>query len=132
MKIDLTEWRQLSGLEESRLPWAYDETPASLGATRTVAAMYRAAPLSTPEFRPGDYITPLLRFAQDHAVTSALYQGEDFAVYRALVKTEDMKGARNPGEFIYTGARTPRVKIKNIADAEGQLLDAHRRPARYA
>lgn len=63
--------------------------------------IYRALPFSAPdEFRVGDYVTKSERFALEHAETSAIYNGEDYKVIRALVPASAIKGAHNPGEYL--------------------------------
>ena len=40
--------------------------------------IYRALPATTTEIRTNDYVTMSRKFASDHAVTSAMYNEEDF------------------------------------------------------
>ena len=65
--------------------------------------IYRALPATTTEIRTNDYVTMSRKFASDHAVTSAMYNEEDFYVVYVFVNEEDIKEADNPGEYRYIG-----------------------------
>ena len=86
--------------------------------------IYRALPFNTePIFRIGDYVTPSERFALDHAETSAIYEGEDFAVIKAYVQDTDIKPADNPGEYRMTKDVPGKVIWKLVLDQNTQTVD---------
>jgi|TARA_Y100000310_G_scaffold334393_1_gene414075 hypothetical protein len=82
--------------------------------------IYRAQPAFTSIIRTDDYVTMSRKFAGEHAVTSAMYHGEDFHVVYAFVNEADIKEARNPGEYHYTGVPLE-AKPSQVATAEGDL-----------
>ena len=66
--------------------------------------VYRAMPsgCEAPRvIRRGDYVTLSRQFASDHAVTSAIYHGENFDVVRVWADRSCIKEASNPGEFLW-------------------------------
>jgi hypothetical protein len=86
--------------------------------------IYRALPFNTqPIFRVGDYVTPRERFALDHAETSSLYNGEDYAVIKAYVQDTDIKPADNPGEYRMTKDVPGKVIWKLVLNKEYQTVD---------
>lgn len=65
--------------------------------------IYRALPNKVdPIFRKDDYVTKSEKFAREHAETSAIYNGEDYAVITTLVNKDDIIEADNPGEYKMT------------------------------
>jgi len=82
--------------------------------------IFRALPASTKVIRTNDYITMSRKFAGDHAVTSAIYNGEPFYVVYAFVDEDNIKEADNPGEYLYTGEQFE-AKPSQIATPEGDL-----------
>ena len=80
--------------------------------------IYRALPASTTVIRTKDYITLSLRFANEHAVTSAIYNGEPFYVVTAIVNKSDLEEATNPGEYFYMG-KPIEAKPIQIANEDG-------------
>lgn len=85
--------------------------------------IYRALPATTTEIRNNDYVTLSRKFAQEHAVTSAIYNGEPFYVVRAFVDDSKIKEADNPGEYRYTG-ESFEAKPTLIADEDGNVARA--------
>lgn len=73
--------------------------------------IFRALPLTILALDPDSYVTRSKKFAIEHAISSANYEDEPFHVIKAMVKTEDVYNANNPGEYIYSG---PSVKAKSI------------------
>jgi hypothetical protein len=90
--------------------------------------IYRAQPATTTEIRTGDFITMSRKFAGEHAVTSAIYNGEDFYVVYAFVDEGDIEEASNPGEFKYTGEPFD-AKASQIASYDEERADAPLRSA---
>ena len=78
-------------------------------------------PLFAKEIRRGDYVTLSLKFAKNHAVTSAIYNGEPFQVAAKTVSESDIVPATNPGEYIFqsnpVNVRTPIY----VADEDGNI-----------
>lgn len=64
---------------------------------------YRAMPIEADSLREGDYLTPSLKFARDHAITTAMYHGEDYGVFIVILGRDEVKEASNPGEYLYVG-----------------------------
>ena len=86
--------------------------------------IYRALPFNTqPIFRVGDYVTPSEKFARDHAETSSIYNGENYAVIKAYVQDIDIKPADNPGEYRMTKDVPGKVIWKLVLDPETQTVD---------
>ena len=84
---------------------------------------YRAMPIDTDEIRTGDYITPKLRFAKNHAITTSIYHGKDYGVFAVLLTEGEYKEASNPGEYIYTG-RGKRARLLGIAEYNDEYADS--------
>ena len=82
--------------------------------------IFRAQPASTNTIRTDDYVTLSRKFAGDHAVTSAIYNGEDFYVVYAFVDEDKIVEADNPGEYKYVGDPLE-AKPSQIADDDGNL-----------
>lgn len=64
---------------------------------------YRAMPLNTKYIRSNDYITKSKKFAIEHAITTSIYHGEDYGIYRVFLDKGEYKEANNPGEYLYIG-----------------------------
>ena len=67
--------------------------------------VYRAMPQNCDNpmtIRRGDYVTLSRRFATEHAVTSAIYNGENFVVVRVWAERSAITEASNPGEFFWS------------------------------
>jgi len=86
-----------------------DETPRILGKGLSnqmnvpFVTIYRAAPNDVFEFRDKDYVTLSKKFAIEHAENNHVYHEEPFHVIQALVPTENVYDAYNPGEYFYSG-----------------------------
>lgn len=65
--------------------------------------IYRAVLSSIDTFKPMDYVTRSLKFAQEHADHIQAVEGEDAHVIQVLVKASDVYNAYNPGEYFYNG-----------------------------
>jgi hypothetical protein len=76
---------------------------------------YRAMPISADIIRPGDYITPSRSFAIEHAITSAIYHGEDYGICIIFLEKDDYAEALNPGEYVYAGAAPKQARLIGIA-----------------
>ena len=90
--------------------------------------VYRAMPLSANSVRTGDYVTMSRKFAQDHAMTSSVYNEEPFQVIMMRVPSETVVDANNPGEYLYTGPEVSRLIKLDIATEEGDIVS----PRRYS
>jgi len=64
---------------------------------------YRAMPIESEGIRAGDYLTPSLEFAINHALTTSMYHSEDYGVFLVSLDKGEVKEAYNPGEWLYTG-----------------------------
>jgi hypothetical protein len=67
------------------------------------------------KLRPNDYITGKKQFAIEHAITSSIYHGEDYGVYRFFLNDDEFREADNPGEYRYAGLEKE-VPLYGIAD----------------
>lgn len=65
--------------------------------------IYRAVANGVNEFKEKDYVTPIKRFAVEHAENNHIYYEEPYQVIQALVSTENLYDASNPGEYFYSG-----------------------------
>ena len=93
----------------SRINSRYPADPLGIDRAATCKEMagskvmvYRAMPsgCEAPRvIRPGDYVTLSRRFAREHAVTSAIYHGENFDVVRVWADYSCITEADNPGEY---------------------------------
>tara|TARA_Y100001938_G_scaffold33630_2_gene46121 strand:+ start:2178 stop:4829 length:2652 start_codon:yes stop_codon:yes gene_type:complete len=88
--------------------------------------IYRAQPASTNVIRQKDYVTKSRQFAQDHAVTSALYHEEEFQIVFARVPEEQIVEADNPGEYRYMGEPIKAIPLK-IVTTKGAIVSPHSR-----
>jgi hypothetical protein len=84
---------------------------------------YRAMPIEADEVRSGDYITPSLRFAKEHAMTTSVYNGEDYGVFIMLLGKDEAEEASNPGEYIYRG-KGKKVRLVGIAKYNDEYADS--------
>ena len=83
--------------------------------------VYRAMPEQCDNpmtIRRGDYVTLSRRFASDHAVTSAIYNGENFVVVRVWAKRSAITEASNPGEFFWA-SEDVKGRASVLADSDG-------------
>jgi len=72
---------------------------------------YRAMPITADYIRKDDYITPGKKFAIEHAITSAVYHGEDYGVFFASLDDDQYRPANNPGEYIFIGEQKKAVLV---------------------
>src|SRR3972149_1458985 len=79
--------------------------------------VYRAAPMSSNEFFDRDFVTLSKRFAIEHAESNHVYHEEPQHVIQALISTNNIYDAPNPGEYFYSG---PNKKAKEIYISKGQ------------
>ena len=84
---------------------------------------YRAMPIEADGIRTGDYLTPTLRFAREHALTTSVYHGEDYGVFVVLMGKDEYREASNPGEYIYTGEGKP-ARLVGIAKYNDEYADS--------
>jgi hypothetical protein len=75
---------------------------------------YRAMPIESEGIRTGDYLTPSLEFAINHALTTSVYHSEDYGVFLVSLDKGEVKEAYNPGEWLYTG-RGKKARLIGIA-----------------
>lgn len=88
--------------------------------------VYRAMPQDCAQpltIRRGDYVTLSRKFAADHAVTSAIYTGENFVVVRVWADRSAIVDALNPGEYRWS-AESTRGRASIVADADGNTRRA--------
>jgi hypothetical protein len=76
---------------------------------------YRAMPVKSDYIRPGDYMTLSRRFAVEHAITTAIYNGEDYGIYVVSLEDDDWAEALNPGEYTYAGEAPVKARMIGIA-----------------
>ena len=84
---------------------------------------YRAMPISADEIRNGDYLTPSLKFAREHAITSSVYHEEDYGVFVVLMGKDEAEEASNPGEYIYKGLGK-KARLVGIAKYDDAYADS--------
>lgn len=84
---------------------------------------YRAMPIEADGIRTGDYLTPSIRFAREHAITTSVYHGEDYGVFKVLLGKDEFKEASNRGEWLYTG-KGKRANLVGIAKYNDELADS--------
>ncbi len=84
--------------------------------------IYRAAPMSANEFFDRDYVTLSKKFAVEHAENNHVYHDEPFHVIQALVSTDRVFDAYNPGEYFYSG---PNKKAKEIYVSKGEEFEGY-------
>lgn len=88
--------------------------PLSDEITDKYVFIYRAQPTQYINFSEKSYVTRSLKFAKEHAISSANYEDEPFHVVKAMVLTSDVYNAANPGEYIYMGKQ---VKGRSVFNA---------------
>ena len=98
---------------------ASDIAPEPLSESEKVT-VFRAQPATTKIVRNGDYVTKSRKFAEEHAVTSAIYNGEDFHVVKADINSDELADADNPGEYKFTGDDKKSFPVL-VSDADGNL-----------
>jgi hypothetical protein len=76
---------------------------------------YRAMPISADVIRPGDFLTMSRRFAVEHAITSAVYHGEDYGIFIVSLEDDDWAEALNANEYTYAGAEPKKARMIGIA-----------------
>ena len=62
--------------------------------------IFRAQPIGTTTIRVGDYVTPLVKFAVEHAENNHIYEDEPHVVVTAIVNKSDIREATNRGEYL--------------------------------
>ncbi len=65
--------------------------------------VYRAVGPGVTTFNDRDYVTLSKKFAIDHAESNHIYNEEQQQVIKALISTENLYDATNPGEYFYSG-----------------------------
>lgn len=80
-------------------------------------------PISADEIRNGDYLTPSLKFAREHAITSSVYHEEDYGVFVVLMGKDEAEEASNPGEYIYRG-KGKKARLVGIAKYNDEYADS--------
>lgn len=85
---------------------------------------YRAMPVSADQIRPGDYLTPSRKFAVDHAITTAVYEMNDYGVYIIHLGDDDVEPARNPGEYKYKGSEPINARMIGMAKYDEPTANA--------
>ena len=70
--------------------------------------------------RTGDYVTLSRRFATEHAVTCAVYHGENFDVVRVWVERSSITEALNPGEYRWA-AEPSKGRVGQVAKPAGDV-----------
>lgn len=65
--------------------------------------VYRAVGPGITNFYDRDYVTLSKKFAIEHAENNHIYNEEQQQVIRALISTENLYDAANPGEYLYSG-----------------------------
>ena len=90
--------------------------------------IYRAAPNDVFEFRNMDYVTLSKKFAIEHSESNHVYHEEPFHVIQALVSTNNVFDAYNPGEYFYSGQpkKAKEIYVSKGDDYEG--LDENEYP----
>lgn len=74
----------------------------NLGKTSFVV-MYRACAMSSTKFLDKDYVTLNKKFAIEHAENNHVYYEEPYHVIQAVISTDKLFDAYNPGEYFYSG-----------------------------
>ena len=76
---------------------------------------YRAAPIDKDMIRKNDFLTLYRKYAIDHAITTSMYKGVDYAVYFVYLKENDVYEHYNPGEYRYLHDSEVKAKLLGIA-----------------
>jgi hypothetical protein len=66
--------------------------------------VYRAVKNGVEEFYDKDYVTLSKKFAIEHAENNHIVYDEPYQVIKALISTNNIYEATNPGEYLYSGA----------------------------
>jgi hypothetical protein len=82
--------------------------------------IYRAVPKTVTTFNYMDYVTRSKKFAKEHADHMMWTTEEDQHVLSAMIKSEDVAEASNPGEYFYIG-KTP-ANGRAIYEAKYELV----------
>tara|TARA_A200000159_G_C7333303_1_gene343904 strand:- start:95 stop:1174 length:1080 start_codon:yes stop_codon:yes gene_type:complete len=80
-------------------------------------------PIEADGIRSGDYLTPSLKFAKEHALTTSVYHGEDYGVFVVLMGKDEYREASNHGEYIYIGEGKP-ARLVGIAKYNDEWADS--------
>ena len=103
LRVNLLENRELGKSLSSQISTPY-------------IVIYRAAPMSADSFYDKDYVTLSKKFAIEHAENNHVYHEEPYHVIRAMVSTDMVFDASNPGEYFYSG---PNKKGSEIYISKG-------------
>jgi len=76
-----------------------------LGHLSRYVVIYRAA--NEQVFKSMDYVTLSRKFAKEHADHQAAVEEEPWLVLKAMVSTDQVFEAYNPGEYFYDGPTIP-------------------------
>ena len=101
MKI-MTTNHQMGKTSNSR---QYGKTLPDIGYRYKHAVIYRAVAPDISTINYMDYITLSKKFAVGHADHMTVTNEEPFIVLRAIVHSEDVAEASNPGEYFYIGSQ---------------------------
>jgi len=88
--------------------------------------IFRARDSKGDEFDSKDYVTLSSKFALEHAESNHVYNDEQYIVIRAIVPTNQLAEASNPGEWFYIGPKIHGdVVYKSLGpdDYEGKIID---------
>lgn len=77
--------------------------PLSKQTYRKTITIYRATISTKLTFSERDYVTLSRRFAVEHAENNAAVHDDRYVVISAVVSTENVYDAYNPGEYFYSG-----------------------------
>lgn len=92
--------------------------------------LYRAAPINVIEFKDKDYTTLSKQFAIDHAESNHVYHEEPYHVLQAVISTDRIFDAPNPGEYFYSGP-PKKAKVIYISKGPGVDLDEENKPYHF-
>jgi hypothetical protein len=84
---------------------------------------YRAMPIFADYIRDGDYITKSKKFAIEHAITSSVYNAEDYGAYKFSLRDDQVSDGHNPGEYRYSG-RDKFAALIGIAKYDDKASDS--------
>lgn len=102
-------------------PMDYAYTTLPVG----VLAAERAMKLYEDEVEPRTQTDRALLNAINHAVTTAIYEGEPQHVTTVIVSSDKVFEAQNPGEYFYDAERAVMARSLIIVDSDGQLRLSH-------
>jgi hypothetical protein len=92
--------------------------------------LYRAAPIDVLEFRDKDYTTLSKQFAIDHAENNHIYHNKPFHVLQAIISTDKIFDAPNPGEYFYSGP-PKKAKVIYVSKGESYDMDEENKPYHF-